>query len=412
MKTIAKILTTYTLLLLISSVSNAQSGSAANYLYQVGVKDSISSKILGQQRDIWIHIPADAKPYDRFPVVYVLDGGEQMSALATVYNYYWGNYLPKMILVGISNRNNRTRDLTTSKVEMNGAETGGAEKFTTFIEKELIPYIDQKYETTPYRTLIGHSYAGLFTVNAFINHKDLFNNYIAIDPSMDWDNQKFLKTALTKLNEEPYSNKTLFVSLAGPLDRADESLGIEDVMNSQSEHSIFARSILTFCYAMEKNNSNELRFSWKYYPNDIHGSVPLPSIMDGLRYSFDWYQLKDASKYNDPGTSMTELKTLVENRAAILSDHFGYIVPPGDEEFLNMGGFMFMQMGQNDKALLFLNYAIEYYPKSEDAHRNLAEYYVQMGDTSKAIHSLEKAYELSGNSEYKEKIEELNSRVK
>ena len=110
-----------------------------------------------------------------------------------------------MILVGISNRNNRTRDLTTSQIKMRrGAsmdqDTGGADKFTHFIAEELMPHIDSKYPTAPYRTLIGHSYAGLFTINVLINHSHLFNNYIAIDPSLDWDSQKLLKQAKFKEN--------------------------------------------------------------------------------------------------------------------------------------------------------------------------------------------------------------------
>lgn len=408
MNSFVKIVMVYALLSPAANVL-AQPNKPVSYLYHIGIKDSLQSKILGEQRDIWIHLPPNAKPYERFPVVYVLDGGEQMSALATVYNYYWGNYLPKMLLVGISNRNNRTRDLTPSKMKMGGMETGGADNFTDFIEKELIPYIDRKYATTQYRTLIGHSYGGLFTINAFINHKELFSSYIAIDPSMDWHNQKFLKTVLNKLDKTSYDNKALFVSLASPLDRSDESVGIEEVMNTQSEHSVLARSTLTFCKAIESKQSNGLRFNWKYYPNDIHGSVPLPSMMDGLRFVFDWYQLKDASKYNNPETPLKTLKELIQQRAATLSKNFGYAVPPADEELLTMGGLMFMQMGQVAKAQAFLNYAAEYYPKSEEAHRNLAEYYLRTDDPSKATKYLKIAYELSGNEQYKQKMEEIKS---
>src|SRR5680860_46356 len=90
-----------------------------NYLYKIGSKDSIYSEVLREQRDVWVHFPdgRNINPNLKYPVVYILDGSVQMSALATVYENYWGNYLPKMILVGISNQTNRTRDLTTSKIE-------------------------------------------------------------------------------------------------------------------------------------------------------------------------------------------------------------------------------------------------------------------------------------------------------
>ena len=112
MKYMALILTLFTFLFPVIPDGSAQQSSTPQYLYSLGIKDSLSSEVLKEQRDFWVHIPQNAKPYERFPVVYVLDGGEQMKALATVYHYYWGNYLPRMILVGISNRKHRTRHVS------------------------------------------------------------------------------------------------------------------------------------------------------------------------------------------------------------------------------------------------------------------------------------------------------------
>lgn len=93
----------------------------------------------------------------------------------------------------------------------------------------------------------------------------------------------------------------------------------------------------------------------------------------------------------------------------MLSKHFGYPVPPADEEFLTMGAQMYHQMGQVDKINLFLSSAAEFYPKSEEAQSNLAEFYFQTKQPNKAIEYLEKAYELSGNEQYKQKIQEAKS---
>ena len=136
------------------------------------VVDSIFSTFLDENGEFWVKLPEDYKPKNnqKYPVVYLLDGFSLQTTLEIIYDNYWGHYLPHMILVGISNKNNRTRDLTTSKIKMRrgsvvNVETGGATKFTQFIENELIPHIDNAYPTTPYRTIIGHSYAGLFTIN-------------------------------------------------------------------------------------------------------------------------------------------------------------------------------------------------------------------------------------------------------
>ncbi|QGY42621.1 prolyl oligopeptidase family serine peptidase [Maribellus comscasis] len=380
------------------------------YLYKIGIKDSVYSEILDENRDIWVHLPNGGKlnPNLKYPVVYILDGGVQLSALVAVYEYYWGNYLPKMILVGVSNQYNRTRDLTTSDIGNPNMKSGGAKHFAEFMEKELIPFVERKYPVTNYRTLIGHSYGGLFTINMLVNHPQSFRNYIAIDPSLDWDNQKFMNEAITRLKTQGFAGKSLFVSLASPLDRENENATIEEVLGNNSESSLVSRSKLLFIKAAEQvKENNHLNFLWKYYPDDIHATVPLPSILEGMRWLFDWYQLKDANVYNNPETLPEVLEKHITERAEVLSKHFGYPVPPADEEMLNMGGYMFLQTGQPEKAKLFFGLQVKYYPWSVNAFDSMADFYISQNDSKRAEESLRKAYELSGDIAFKKKIEQL-----
>ena len=300
-------------------------------------------------------------------MIYLLDGFSLKSNLETVYDNYWGHYLPHMILVGISNRTDRTRDLTISKIaSRRGAamrsESGGAEQFTTFIENELMPYIDKAYPTTNYRTLIGHSYAGLFTINTLLNHSDLFTNYIAIDPSIEWDNQKLLIEAKEKLKTEGFEGKGLFVALAAEqLHMSDETVTMDNLRQNDSEFTLFSRSIVDFCdTASTTAKLNGLRFDWKIYPEDLHGTVPLPAMRDGLVSLFKWFQFKSSQKYNNPETSIGEIRVLLNNQEAIYAKHFGYKTPPMVEELFSAYGYMNLQMEQPEKALLFLDMAVKY----------------------------------------------------
>jgi len=83
------------------------------------ISDSLYSNILNEQREFWVQLPENYSPNDslKYPVLYLLDGMSLKNNLETVYGNYWGHYLPHMILVGISNQEYRTRDLTISKVE-------------------------------------------------------------------------------------------------------------------------------------------------------------------------------------------------------------------------------------------------------------------------------------------------------
>ena len=118
-----------------------------HFLKTVGVLDSLYSETLKESRKIYIQLPSSYSPEkkQKYPVVYILDGEIFLPTVNNVLDYYSGGYMPEMVLVGISNNNNRTRDLTTSVIKSKyGApfneKNGEAEKFSQFIEKELITH--------------------------------------------------------------------------------------------------------------------------------------------------------------------------------------------------------------------------------------------------------------------------------
>lgn len=382
--------------------------------------DSIYSNSLNEQRQFWVKLPEGYNPEHKtkYPVVYLLDGMSLKNNLVTVYDNYWGHYLPNMILVGISNQTNRTRDLTTSKItSRRGAsfnnETGGADNFATFLNTELIPFIDANYKTSQYRTLIGHSYAGLFTINMLINYTESFTNYIAIDPSLDWDEQKLLKTAKVQLQHKNYNNKGLFVSLAAEqLHMFDSSITMDNIEADTSEFTLFARSIIDFAKTAASNPQNGLRFSWKVYPEDLHGTVPLPSMRDGLVALFKWFQFVDPPKYNNPETTIAELQQLLKTQGEIYTKNFGEPTPPMIEELFNGYGYMNLQMGQPEKSKLFFSEYIKYYPKSAAAYEGMSDYYSSQKDTENALKYMKLAFDISKSEYHKDKVETLKNKKK
>jgi len=399
--------------LLFSQHSQAQS----DYLIHVGMKDSLNSTVLGESREFYVDFPdsyvegSDTK----YPVVYILDGDVMLNALHTVHSYYSGGFMPEMILIGISNADNRVRDLTTSELsERRGQaynqENGGAEKFTDFIQSELIPFVEDKYPVTNYRTLIGHSYGGLFTVNMLLKHTDAFENYLAIDPSMDWDQQKLLQESKEILSQNRFLGKSLFVSLGGQLHMADTDITIDNVMKDTTEFTLFSRSIIELSKIAEAHKENGLNFYWKFYPNDLHGTIPLPSIMDGLLQIFTWFQMEDINKFNDPETPKEVLYEIIKRREAKLKSHFGYAVAPYPNFLFNMSGYMSMDMGKPEKALMYFQLNTEYFPNDANAYDSLADYYEAQKDTENALKNVTKAYELSGSDYHKKRIDELKAK--
>ena len=71
-----------------------------------------------------------------------------------------------------------------------------------FLREELIPYIDKNYNTQSFRILEGHSTSGTFTLRHSQN-TTLFDAFIAVSPSMYWDEQIMLTIIEKYLKEYP-----------------------------------------------------------------------------------------------------------------------------------------------------------------------------------------------------------------
>lgn len=404
-------------LLLAKQPLTSQTTTEHQYLQKVGIIDSLYSESLNENRTFYVQYPLDYNPQStkKYPVAYIIDGDFLLPTVHDVQNYYSGGFTPEMILIGVSNLKNRNRDLTPSKItEMDGRpypyESGASDNFSDFIENELIPFVEQKYPITNYRTLIGHSYGGLYTIDVLLNRPHLFSNYLAIDPSIEWDNQVLLKEAQLKLPTQDYKGKTLYMTMGGQLHMQDPTITIDNVMQDNSNFTIFGRSIIELSQEIEKNKDNGLAFEWKFYPNDLHGTIPFPSVMDGLVSIFQWYQMENVHKFNIPETSIEEYTELIDYRAKKLERKFGYPVPPYPDYLLNVKGYMSLDTQQTELAKMFFEYAIKYYPESANAYDSMSEFYERTEDYKNAIAFAEKAFKISGSDYHKERIKALKEK--
>jgi predicted alpha/beta superfamily hydrolase len=136
------------------------------------VQTNLHSAILDEERRVIIHLPGN---YSRdtsrkYPVMYVLDGTSQDQHTAdktTVLSD--AGLIPQAIVVGLPNtRGNRERDQTPPYMrrDVNDANSpfGAGDKFLSFVEKELIPFVEGNYRAAGHRTLSGNSRGGLFVV--------------------------------------------------------------------------------------------------------------------------------------------------------------------------------------------------------------------------------------------------------
>lgn len=392
--------------------AKAQSQANKKHLIVMGKSDDVFSKILGEKRKVWVHVPRQASKLKKLPVLYLLDGKQHLKAVSAMFELD-DDFLPPMIIVAIGTYNqHRTRDLTPT-ADPKRPGSGGGEKFTDFIEKELIPHIERKYPVTSHRTFVGHSLGGLLVVNTLVKRPHLFTNYIAIDPSLYWKNESFLQEALATLKKDKLTKKALFVAVANTIRVERPDLDIATAMNDKSMATRHLRGVFKFSQQVEAAQCKGLQFTWKYYGDESHNSVTFKSIYDGLRKVFAWHTPDPAMvrQFIDPATSVQKAVNLLDAHFARLTTNFGYEFVPS-EDFLNNVGYLFLNKKQFKHSEVFFKRNIKFYPESANVYDSLGDCYVAQADYANALKCFTKAYKISGNKYHKSKIKRLKAGMK
>jgi predicted alpha/beta superfamily hydrolase len=190
----------------------------------IGTSYTLHSTTLGDERQINVWAPADYDSAEnanrRYNVLYVLDGGldqdfEHIAGLGQLGALSW-TYEP-LIVVGIQTKDRRAELTRRPQDPRHAAEfpqAGGARRFQDFIATEVIPFVEANYRTGEGRALMGESLAGLFVVDTFLHRHGLFRDYIAISPSLWWDDQHFARDGGHDLEGRAALNRRLYLAIA------------------------------------------------------------------------------------------------------------------------------------------------------------------------------------------------------
>jgi uncharacterized protein len=183
---------------------------------------TVHSTVLSEARPINVYMPpqyrAAANGAGRFPVLYMPDGGldeDFPHVTHMVDSLIARGVIRPVIVVGVPNTERR-RDLTgPTRVKSDSAiapHVGGSAAFRRFLREELVPEIDRRYRTTPERGIIGESLAGLFVVETFLEDPTLFTHYVALDPSVWWNDGALVGSAVPRLAAFSNAPRTLYLA--------------------------------------------------------------------------------------------------------------------------------------------------------------------------------------------------------
>jgi predicted alpha/beta superfamily hydrolase len=235
---------------------------------------------------------------ENYPVLYLLDPDVEFGLVeniaGTMINY---DAMEPFIIVGIGYQNqdlsimdskkfwdqwtkNRARDyipvhVSAGKKDFESRDheykglsdcTGGSRKFKDFIEKELIPYINDSYRTSNERALFGHSQGELFVTWMMLNYPQIFEKYIILSPSV-WIEKSQMMTQFRRLN---HSEKVKAYFAVGSLEQDTRGSMVSDL-------ELFYTAL---------PNSKLFESKFQIIEGENHVSMVPEGLIKGLKYLF------------------------------------------------------------------------------------------------------------------------------
>ncbi len=223
------------------------------------------SQVLNEEREIKVYLPKGYHSQQTYPVIYITDGGSSNFEVAKNYIDILTDpafdVIPPSILVGIVHPEGaRNKDLNAFR-----SESGS--KFITHLIEEVVPMIDESYNTSGFNTMIGHSNGAEINHFLLLEDENPFRGFISISTNFNTDVKDEISDFL-----ENYEDKNLYYFIAnGTLDAPSRTQAGNDFE------------------AMALASRNEsVKFKKNTFQADHIDLVPF-SLTDGLRHVFQDY---------------------------------------------------------------------------------------------------------------------------
>ena len=274
------------LVLITAFVLPAQEGNTNKYHLPNSYEIEIASEYVDAPIRLYLALPRDYNPEKKYPVIVSLDAEYSFALIKNITEHFSErNNIPPMIVVSIAYegayedlelyRINRTRDYTPTHTPEGGygekyqAYSGGADKFISFIKSELFPYLSANYGIEENeKTIVGHSYGGLFSTYVLVTQPELFNNYIIVSPSLWYDDKVIFEFEAEHQHEDV--NADVFYAVGSYENQPENGMAMVDDLRE-------------FAEIMKKRNYKNYDYLFHVFENETHNSIFPAAFTRGIR---------------------------------------------------------------------------------------------------------------------------------
>ncbi|AXK41297.1 alpha/beta hydrolase [Erythrobacter aureus] len=260
----------------------------------IGQSHQLYSSHFEEHREINVWLPPGyADSNVQYNAVYLIDGGREqdfhhISGLAQL-GVLNGTIEP-LIIIGIRT-DNRAFELTETAADPRyvrpADRAGGAPKFRRYIADEVIPFVEANYRVGARKAVLGESLAGLFILETFFSQPELFTDYIAISPSLWYDDRALSRASASRMPES-MPGSTLFLAMAD--EGGTMQTGMDEIVAALNAGQPAG---LTWMYS----DRRETEHHWTIYHNAAHDALKWAFGLPAPDYdlSSEWYMQEGGS---------------------------------------------------------------------------------------------------------------------
>ena len=336
-----RIYITIYLLLNLISIGNAQHNIEQHIL---------SSSYLSEDRVIDVYLPATYNAYEKnYPVLYLLDGEYIFDYAAGTLSFLTNDFghFPELIIVGIPNTE-RLRDMY---VTFN--EEDSFINFVHFLQHELFPFINEKYQTNTFEILYGWSSASGICDYILINQPELVDAYILTGTGIGPKTEAYIRNSNIQAND--YSGKYLYANVEDEGPRKPSLLRYQNLMSELKPPG--------------------LTMQFEVVPNSKHVGVMAEGLDRGLKFIFADYYIPDS-------ITLQGVEAIIDYYVALGNKY--HIDPHPPVGAINESAGILWYNEKKEEAFELLEYGIKHYPQSATLYGSMAELYLIKPDTKLA----------------------------
>lgn len=251
---------------------------------------TLYSSFLDENRKLFIRLPTNYDATKAYPLIIKTDGNFNLNRWHnTLTIYAEQGIVEESILVALPNQfwtDTRNRDLVPpyARKEVNiearpafendPAIFGRANVFLSFIEKELLPFLEANYSLNDNRILTGFSAGGSFVLYTLSTKPALFDGYFAFSPAAWYDDSVVVNEFANSLPALNQGDNFLYLSLGA------------------DENPIITGSFKGLLAALEQNKEHTITWKFSYSEGAGHNENPYVSVPKALH---EYYQFRDAT---------------------------------------------------------------------------------------------------------------------